>query len=155
MNDFIDKSNWTGLLQSVEFFKPFVKGELDAMLDASVVKKYSARSIIIRENAEEDCFYVILSGKARVIKKDKHDVSQIISLLAAGDCFGEMAILLDEPRIATIVSETECAVFKINKDEIDKLPMETMGKLYRQFAIMISKRLKYNLAKKLPSISSS
>ena len=148
MNDSVDKNKWTELLKSVEFFKPFIDGELDEMLNASVVKKFEARSIIIREKAEEDSFYVILTGTARVIKKDKLEVNHIISTLTNGDCFGEMAILLDEPRAATIVSENECTVFEIKKGELDKLTIETREKLYRQFAIMISRRLKYNLQKK-------
>ena len=148
MTDSSNKGKWTELLKSVEFFKPFIEGELDEMLEASLIKKYPTRGIIIKEDQEADTFYVILSGKARVVKKDKIDVKRDIMTLDSGDCFGEMAILLDETRAATIVAKKECTVFVINKDEIDKLRIETREKLYRQFAIMISKRLKYNLLRR-------
>lgn len=148
MNDSSDKNKWAELLKSIEFFKPFGVGELDEMLESSVVKKYETRDIIIKENHEADTFYVILSGKARVLKKDGIGVKREIMTLSAGDCFGEMAILLDEPRVATIIAASECTVFVIDKDEIDKLRIETREKLYRQFAIIISKRLKYNLRRK-------
>ena len=148
MSDSLDKGQWAELLRLVEFFKPFDADDLDEMFESAIVKKYPPRSVVIRENAEEDSFYVILSGKASVVKEDHLNEYRTISTLATGDCFGEMAILLDEPRAATILSETECIVFEIEKDEIDKLRIEIREKLYRQFAIMISKRLKNNLLSK-------
>lgn len=144
MSDSVDKGKWTELLKAVEFFKPFDSADLDEMFELSVVKKYPPRSTIIMESAIGDSFYVILSGRASVVKEEKINEYQIISKLATGDCFGEMAILLDEPRSATILAETDCIVFEIEKDEIDQLRIEVREKLYRQFAIMISRRLKYN-----------
>ena len=148
MSDSLDKGKWADLLKAIEFFEPFNAADLDEMLASAVVKKYPPDSIIIWENAEEDSFYIILSGTARVVKEEGMDEYRTISKLATGDCFGEMAILLNEPRAASIVPETECIVFEIAKDEIDKLSIEIREKLYRQFAIMISKRLKNNLLHK-------
>lgn len=143
MSDSIDKGNWAELLKAVEFFKPFDAADLDEMFESSVVTKYPSGATIIIESGLEDSFYVILSGEARVVKEDNNKL-RTISTLATGDCFGEMAMLLDEPRSASILAETNCIVFEIEKDEIDKLRIEIREKLYRQFAIMISRRLKYS-----------
>ncbi len=144
---FEDRVKWKALMKSLEFFEPFADADLDELLDCSDVKKYNMQDYIIKEAKEGYAFYVIMRGSAHIIKRDALNVKREIAQLSTGDCFGEMAVLLEEPRTASVKAGNDCYVFEINGDQISKLKMETQMKLFRGFAITLAKRLKLSSAR--------
>lgn len=68
-------------------------------------RRYGADDVIVREGESGIAFYIILSGSARV---EQH--GETIGRLTAGDFFGELALIEEEPRTATVVAaeDTEC-----------------------------------------------
>lgn len=74
---------------------------------AEIAKRrhYAPDEVIVREGESGVAFYIVLSGSARV---EQH--GQVIGQLAAGDFFGELALIEEEPRTATVIAveETEC-----------------------------------------------
>ncbi len=75
-------------------------------------RTYAPGQVIIKEDSPASALYVILSGRVRVDKLPGTD-GQALAYLAAGDFFGELALIEDHARSATItaVDETECALF--------------------------------------------
>jgi CRP/FNR family transcriptional regulator, cyclic AMP receptor protein len=71
-------------------------------------RRYPAGDTIIAEGESGVAFYVILSGSARVEQR-----GQSIGQLETGDFFGELALIEEHPRSATItaVEDTECLGF--------------------------------------------
>ena len=71
-------------------------------------------SIIIREGDVGDAAYMIVSGRCRVSRRvgDQHET---IGMMGAGDVFGEMALLLEEPRAATIEAEDNVTVLVLDQ----------------------------------------
>ena len=65
------------------------------------------------EGELDDCFYIIVTGKAVVRKNEK-----TIRTLHMGDCFGEMGYLAKTKRTASIVAENSTALMKINSTVI-------------------------------------
>lgn len=128
--------------KSLEFFRPFTETELEKLLNLSEISKYGFRDYIVEEATEGYSFYVILKGTAHIIKRDSRNNRREISELAEGDCFGEMAILLDKERTASVTAGYDCYALEINGHQIEKLEMETQMKLFREFAFMLAKRLK-------------
>lgn len=57
---------------------------------------------MVSANERGDTFYVILKGVAYVILQDAINVKCEVARLSAGDCFGEIAILLNQPRSASV-----------------------------------------------------
>ncbi len=129
------------LMRALEFFSPFSDEELDSISELSEMKRYGIHKYIIKENAEGDFFYVIIKGKLNVIHEGKKDSRRTIASLNAGDCFGEVALILDQPRSASILAASECYLFKIDGRNIDSLNIEIREKLFRQFAIFLARRL--------------
>lgn len=135
-------AQWLALMKSLDFFEPFGDKELDELLKFCSAKKYSSGEYILREANEGYTFYLLLQGEAQIIKKDAMGLKHEIARLKKGDCFGEMAMLLEEARAASVKAGSECYVFEIDGEEIKNLEMETQMKLFRQFAIILAKRLK-------------
>jgi CRP/FNR family transcriptional regulator, cyclic AMP receptor protein len=71
-------------------------------------RTYAADEEIVREGSTGTALYIILSGEARVEQDGKK-----IGQLSAGDFFGELALIEEHPRSATVVadSETDCLLY--------------------------------------------
>ena len=139
---FTERNKWKHILKGERFFTPFDNEELDELIDAGEVKKYSMNEFIIREDSVDYTFYVILQGKVSIIKDTQAKTKRNIASLSNGHCFGEMAMLLDGHRSASVLATIDCVLYKISGKEIEKMRMKTQLKLFKQFAIMLAIRLK-------------
>ena len=59
--------------------------------------EFAPRQAVFEQGEPGDRFYVVESGRAEVVRD-----GQVVDTLARGDCFGEIALLRDQPRTATI-----------------------------------------------------
>lgn len=71
--------------------------------------------IIIREGESGEVFYIIRSGKAAVVK-GKIESPVVIGFRITGDAIGEMALLENRPRSATVIALTEISLWKLGRE---------------------------------------
>ena len=71
-------------------------------------RTYAADETIVREGSTGTALYIVLKGRARVERE-----GEAIGQLSTGDFFGELALIEEHPRSATIVAieETDCLLF--------------------------------------------
>jgi CRP-like cAMP-binding protein len=74
-------------------------------------KTYPAGSVIFTEGDEGDFAYVVMEGEVELQVK-----GQIVHVVDAGDIFGEMALLKQEPRVATATAKTDCSVVYLDQN---------------------------------------
>jgi len=89
--------------------------EIEEMIANSQVRSYAPGTILCRENAVEDCFYMILEGEVEVSKVINNSEVRLLKTLGPGDFFGEMAVFELEKRSATVRSAGESRVLKVDK----------------------------------------
>jgi eukaryotic-like serine/threonine-protein kinase len=77
-------------------------------------KVFPPGSVIIREGDVGDAAYMIVSGRCQVSRR-VGEQQEPISTMGAGDVFGEMALLLAEPRAATVVAEDNVTVLVLDQ----------------------------------------
>ena len=136
-----DVAKYKKLVAGIDFFAPFTDDELDIILAHSAIVRFNEGEFITREAAQQYTFYVILQGHAEVLK-DKDDMSKKrIAILKRDACFGEIAILLNSPRTATVKAATQLFAFKINGELMENIPYKLQAKLYKQFASILATRL--------------
>jgi CRP-like cAMP-binding protein len=79
-------------------------------------RSYKSREIIFRQAEPGDAFYLVASGSVGVYLMDKSGAADIrVKVLHAGEPFGEMALLTNSPRTATIKAETDCEVLRLDR----------------------------------------
>jgi CRP/FNR family cyclic AMP-dependent transcriptional regulator len=102
-------------LKEITLFNGLSEDEL-AILEQSANKKLFPRNtILVSEGDTTDSLYVICSGKVKVIINDDEGREVILSVLGAGDYFGEMALLDNEPRSACVMTKEPTEIMMISK----------------------------------------
>jgi CRP-like cAMP-binding protein len=98
-------------------------GRLDLARLAGELEELSFRpgQAIVREGDPPDGFYVINSGRVVVMARAPVGDGSPLTVLAAGECFGEIALLTDSPRSATVVAETDVVVWRLSRARFDTL----------------------------------
>ncbi len=71
-------------------------------------RTYGADEAIVKEGSTGTALYIVLSGRARVERQ-----GEVLGEVKGGDFFGELALIEEHPRSATIVAieETDCLLF--------------------------------------------
>ena len=78
-------------------------------------------TIIFRQGGPGDRFYVIQSGKVRVFRKDAGGLETDLSMLGAGESFGEMALLTGEMRSANVEAIEETRLMVLSKEQFERI----------------------------------
>jgi signal-transduction protein with cAMP-binding, CBS, and nucleotidyltransferase domain len=78
-------------------------------------KSYSDGEIIVRQGEKGNSMYVIQSGRAEVLIGDKDNREIQLAVLSKGDFFGEMALIQEEERSATVRAVGEVRVIVVDK----------------------------------------
>jgi len=78
-------------------------------------------TIIFRQGGPGDRFYVIQSGKVRVFRKDAGGLETDLSVLGAGESFGEMALLTGEMRSANVEAIEETRLMVLSKEQFERI----------------------------------
>ena len=97
--------------------------------DSLETQKFPAGSTIIREGDRGEAFYLLESGRAAAYKKETGD--KALTTYKKGDYFGELALLDDKPRAASVVSLEEVKVAMLGKEGFQRL-LGPVNELMRQ-----------------------
>ncbi len=92
------------------------------------IKTYKAGETIIEEGEEGTSAYVILSGKARIYKNTGSG-EITLAIMDSGQVFGEMALIEDRPRSASVKAETGLKIRVINRSQFNELLRENPSRL--------------------------
>ena len=116
---------YESFLETVPLFSALTPYERSKIADALETTKYPAHSTIIREGDAGDKFYILEAGEAEVVKRG---VQGRVRGYGKGDYFGELALLDEKPRAASVVSVTEVKVATLSKDGFQRLlgPVEAV-----------------------------
>lgn len=96
-------------------------GEVEEIIANSRIKTYPPQSVICKEDAIEHTFYMILEGKFEVTKTINHSDKRYLKTLSAGDFFGEMALIHNAPRAATVTSLTEAILLELDDEGFNRV----------------------------------
>jgi cAMP-dependent protein kinase regulator len=112
-------------LEGVPLLSSLTTYERSKIADALETQKYPPGSTIIKEGDAGEAFYLLESGEAEAFKSG---TEKPVKSYNKGDYFGELALLNDAPRAASVVSKTEVKVATLGKDGFQRLlgPVESI-----------------------------
>src|SRR5262249_42655638 len=113
------------LLRKVDLFAGLDRVTLAKLAAHLQPLSYAARSVIFRQGEPGDAFYLVASGSVGVYAIDRSGaVEKQVKILQVGEPFGEMALLSNIPRTATIKVEADCQVLRLDRSAFVKLVKE-------------------------------
>jgi CRP-like cAMP-binding protein len=109
-------------LKRVDFFNHLNFAQLDELICAMKKTSIKKGSQIIKQGDTGDAFYIIGSGEVSVHVKKGFGAKKV-AVLGDGDFFGEMALITDLPRTATVVAEKNSEMYVMSKRAFRKILM--------------------------------
>jgi CRP-like cAMP-binding protein/Fe-S-cluster-containing hydrogenase component 2 len=107
-------------LRKVPLFGNLSDTMLEELEGKVKLKSFNQADVIFREGDPGDSLYIIRNGFVKITKQSG-DKDQIIAYLAQGSYFGEMALLEDEKRSATVSAFTKVETIQVVKDDFNTL----------------------------------
>ncbi len=77
---------------------------------------YPPGGVVIKEGERADQFFVIAKGEALVLQRDGDGAERAVNTLRPGDYFGEVGLLSDQPRNATVRAKTSLELLALDQD---------------------------------------
>ena len=109
----MDRDAIAAVLATVPLFKGLRPGDVRRLAGLASVRSYRPGTVIVKQDDTAVTLYCLLSGSVR-IQRERPGLAEPVTLgeIGPGGFFGEMAILDDFPRSATVVATapTECAL---------------------------------------------
>ena len=111
------------VLQNTYFFQSLKLNELDELIGHLRMIRVQKGYEIIKQGDPGDAFYLVASGNVSVWMKKGFSKKHVANL-QADDFFGEMALISNEPRNATITAEEVTELFILQRYDFDKILMK-------------------------------
>jgi signal transduction histidine kinase len=128
------------ILKKVPFFSRLSDQDLQKLISMGETISLRVNQVVYQEGDESESMFVILDGRVRIYKVDDRGRDLELATLAAGDFFGELALLDSQPRSATVVCLTACEFFVINQIAFMGLLLRSRARIiYSVFADLTGK----------------
>ena len=112
-------------LKKIALFVDFANEEqrLKKVCDYIKIEKFSANQEIIKEGELGDKLYILNKGTVRILKRTLSDEKYTVVLLLSDDniFFGEVALIDSDKISATVVAESDCEVYSIDRNSFSEL----------------------------------
>lgn len=128
-------------LRQVSLFSGFSDTELVRLLKICRSKNLTPGEFVFKDGDKGESLFVVVGGQVDIRKQIGGEDRLLVSM-HPGDCFGEMAIVDDSPRMADAVAANRCALIEVHAGIINNNEDIISLKLTRQIAILLAKKLR-------------
>lgn len=123
------REQYESFLKSMSILKDVNPYELSQICDALKTVNFNKGETIIKENDEGDKFFILVEGEAYAEKEFKNKIEKVMNYLP-GNYFGELALIKNEPRAASVIASTKCKLISLDRKSFKRLlgPIENILK---------------------------
>lgn len=132
------------VLEHIDLFQGLAKEDMAALQEVAVPRVFPRNNVIINEGDFADSLFVIESGRVKVYCSDRNGKEFIMNTLETGDYFGELALLDDDRRSASVRTLDKSTFLVIYKQDFQQILDNNPG---------ISKTLIANLARRVRNLT--
>jgi MFS family permease len=101
-------------LQALDIFAGATRAALERLARSAVEESVDAGTVLIREGAEADDFFVLTAGEVEVVAAGEAGAEHTLGVLNPPNYFGEIGLLGHRPRTATVKAIAPCTLYRIN-----------------------------------------
>ncbi|CAG9332462.1 PKG_39 [Blepharisma stoltei] len=120
-------------IESVPIFKTFTNSQKDALLSSLVTQRFSIGERIVKQGDTGDLFYIIKDGLVSCTENDRE-----IRQMGKGEYFGELALLNDFKRTATITAVGDVKLVSIGRKALIEVLGNNLEQIWYRNALRIS-----------------
>jgi len=106
------------MLHKVALFEGLSEAQLARLSDKAPVRAYPRGAIVINEGDEAGTLFVIVAGAVKAYLSDENGKEVILSTQGPGEYFGELALLDDTPRSASVAVTEACKLMVLQKSAV-------------------------------------
>lgn len=100
------------LLRGIDLFAPLPAPTLESLARALSPVRVKAGEVLFRQGAVGDRYYIVADGEVEIVADDR-----VVAVTGAGGYFGEIALLRDIPRTATVRAKTDVELLALDRDD--------------------------------------
>jgi CRP/FNR family transcriptional regulator/CRP/FNR family cyclic AMP-dependent transcriptional regulator len=124
------------LLKKVPLFEGLTHDELEGLSQVALLRVFPKDRVVIMAEEEGDSLFVIHAGRVKVsiVSEDGREV--ILSILSAGNFFGEMALLDGNPRSANVTTMEETELLMVRRADFLRFIQRTPQVAIKLLAVL-------------------
>jgi len=103
------------MLSQVYLFDGLSKDELDAIERHAVIRRYRRNTVIIERGDDANALYILVEGQVKVFVADESGKEVVLRQLGPGSVLGELALLAEMPRTASLMTVDDSEFLVITK----------------------------------------
>jgi cAMP-dependent protein kinase regulator len=131
-NRILNKVSQSFLFNSLE------ENELNTVINAFDEKRFKAGETVINQGEQGDCLYLVDDGNLDCYKTfNKEEGQKWLKLYNPGEAFGELALLYNAPRAATIVAKTDCILWALDRETFNNIVKNAAMYILINYSFMI------------------
>jgi len=131
-----DPSGW-----GQSFMDRLSNADLIALAPRVRREQYPSGSVIFREGESSDALYIVRFGRLAVLKEERNGHSTLLAYRGPGEIVGEMGVVSNQPRSASVVTVEDTELFRVTRDDFRSLLVEHPG-INRAILDVLSDRLR-------------
>lgn len=108
-------------LKKVALFSKLDDDQLDSILRIATRRSFPPSTVLFHEKEPGNTFYVILSGSIKIFTRSSSGEEKVISVLNAGDSFGELSLIDGRPRSASAQTLEAVSVLELSSQSFMNL----------------------------------
>ena len=116
----------TAMLRSVPLFASFAEEPLRTLTTVVTRRSVTRGTIIMAAGDPTDSLYIVLSGRLKVMMSDADGKEVILTIIGPGEFFGEMGLIDDAPRSASVIAIEPCELLAITRRDFRKCLAENV-----------------------------
>ncbi len=133
------------ILAQIDLFSGLPAVHLRRVVEIGTVEEYKRNADVFAEGDTGDKFYLILEGAVRVSRFVPGMGEEALAVLREGAYFGEMSLIDEAPRSATIIAHERSRLFVVNRRDLEDLLFVDRDLAYEvlwNFVRTLSRRLR-------------
>lgn len=108
------------------------------VVDAMKERNIPPDMTLIKQGADGDCLYIVEKGSLQCWREDGGKEA-MVKLVGPGDVFGELALLYNAPRAATVKSTSDCRLWRLDRDTFNAIVKDAATKKREMYDSFLSK----------------
>lgn len=119
------------IMQDIPLFSDLSEEDLSEIASLVKIRNYKKNTVVVTQGEDSNSVYIVVSGRLRVFRDSDEGNEVILNDLHKASCFGELAILAETTRSASVVTLEPSQLGIISKNDINFLlsenPRLTLG----------------------------